>query len=43
MHPRGSVHLTSRIGAGRWRVLHRVEANVVTVYVARITPHDDGK
>ena len=24
----------------QWRVIYRVDANVVTVYVERITPHD---
>ncbi len=24
----------------QWRVIYRVESNVVTVYVERITPHD---
>ena len=27
----------------QWRVIYRVESNVVTVYVERITPHDDRK
>jgi plasmid maintenance system killer protein len=26
--------------SGQWRVLYRVQAEVVTVYVERITPHD---
>ena len=24
----------------QWRVIYRIEANIVTVYVERITPHD---
>lgn len=32
-------HRSSRLNQ-QWRVIYRVEANVVTVYVERITPHD---
>jgi mRNA-degrading endonuclease YafQ of YafQ-DinJ toxin-antitoxin module len=30
---------SSRLSA-RWRVVYRVQAEVVTVYVERVTPHD---
>jgi plasmid maintenance system killer protein len=34
------THLrSSRLGQ-QWRVIYRVAANVLTVYVERITPHD---
>jgi mRNA-degrading endonuclease YafQ of YafQ-DinJ toxin-antitoxin module len=26
--------------SGQWRVIYRVRAEVITVYVERITPHD---
>jgi len=34
------AHLRSSRLSQQWRVLYRVEADVVTVYVERITPHD---
>jgi plasmid maintenance system killer protein len=34
------AHLRSSRLSQQWRVLYRVEANVVTVYVERITLHD---
>jgi addiction module RelE/StbE family toxin len=34
------AHLRSCRLNKQWRILYRVEANVVTVYVERITPHD---
>ena len=33
-------HLRSSRLNLQWRVIYRVEANVVTVYVERVTPHD---
>ncbi len=34
------ANLRSSRLSGQWRVLYRVAATVVTVYVERITPHD---
>lgn len=34
------AHLRSSRLNQQWRVVYRVEADVVTVYVERITPHD---
>jgi hypothetical protein len=34
------AHLRSSRLSLHWRVIYRVAANVVTVYVERITPHD---
>jgi plasmid maintenance system killer protein/DNA-binding XRE family transcriptional regulator len=34
------AHLRSSRLNQQWRILYRVEADVVTVYVERITPHD---
>jgi hypothetical protein len=34
------VTLRSSRLSGQWRVLYRIRANVVTVQVERITPHD---
>jgi plasmid maintenance system killer protein len=34
------AHLRSSRLSLQWRVIYRVAANVVTVYVERITPHD---
>jgi plasmid maintenance system killer protein len=34
------AHLRSSRLSQQWRVLYRVEANVVTVYVERIAPHN---
>jgi plasmid maintenance system killer protein len=34
------AHLRSSRLSQQWRVLYRVEEEVVTVYVERITPHD---
>jgi len=33
-------HLRSSRLSQQWRVIYRVEAEIVTVYVERITPHD---
>lgn len=34
------AHLRSSRLSQQWRVLYRTDANVVTVYVERVTPHD---
>jgi toxin HigB-1 len=34
------AHLRSSRLSQQWRLLYRVDANIVTVYVERITPHD---
>ena len=34
------AHLRSSRLSQQWRILYRVEADMVTVYVERITPHD---